>query len=36
MNRNSDIAAGVVVVGGVVLIAAVLFIGGPLYGVWQQ
>ena len=28
--------AAVVVVGGVILLGAIIFIGGPQYNVWQQ
>ena len=36
-NRNGFIdPAAILIVGGIAVIGAVLFIGGPIYGVWQQ
>ena len=33
---DNDNAFKYVIFGGVVIILAVMFVGGPLYGVWQQ
>ena len=36
-DRNGFIDPGIAIfVGGIIVFGAVLFIGGPIYGVWQQ